>query len=360
MKVKNILFRLKLKGNGIVNFDSNDQRNMFLYTKYKEKMSAEYKNVSYAKKRFYGTDNDQKYKLALSSGFLRHNFFITDVPYQSPNLINNEALLYSFIASPLCLLRGYLEANEVEPLKRSSALKITHAEQTCDAISHIETCSKSGLKNTDKDVTDNSFFKKEVVGKIEYEATGSIDLMQLQFVSCDQIYDRYCFNPDLFKLYKQFLKAKMNTFDSELGYYKQLQADCEIPEYGVKLNDGDIMFLVKYMFTKILEFNRQTGNGGYVKTNKLEYKLVYDAIEDTYDNEDNWVELVTREDVANIAFVPENYYSQIDLDEAITLRAEMVADYKNRKKAKSDKKANIKAEMDEKTEKKQSKKIKNV
>jgi len=342
-KAKNIIFRVDLNGEGIVNYDKNDQKFMFNGSNL-HNMKTRYSNTSYAKKKFYGTKEDLRYKISISSDCLRHDIFKGDVKFQSSNIVNDDMLLYSFIASPVSLLRGYVFAEQGETLKRSGPLSITHAEQTCDAISYVEICTKSGTKNSDSEESDTTLFAKETVGKIAYASLGNIDLMQLQFVSCDQIFDRYAFNPDMFNIYIQFLKTKLPNFDSELGYYQIKNSSIEIPEFGVKLTDENIIFLVRELFERILMLDIRR-KGSYAKVSKLEYKVVYDVIEDTYESEDNWVSISSKEDLDNISFEINDFYISEDLDKAKTKRADMVADYENRKNGKKEVKAKKTAEL---------------
>jgi hypothetical protein len=340
-KVKNIFFRLNIEGNGIINFDSSEQRFMYNGTNLTN-MKTNHKNTMYAKKRFYQDGENLTYKLSISSDCLRHHIFERDNPTQSPNIIDNEALLYSFIASPAALLRGYLFADDKETLKRKGPLSITNAEQTCNAVSYIETFSRSGKKNKDSEETDNTFFKKEVVGKIKYSADGFIDLMQLQFVSCDQVFDRFSFNPDMFGIYKQFMKMKFPTFNSELGYFQNNDSDVEIPEYGFKVSNQDVVILVRGLFERILSLDIRKSTA-FAKTASLEYKLVYDPIDDTMDSEDGWVKISNRKDIEAINFEVEDFYTAEDLETAKAKRVMIEEEHEAKKAAKKAAKADKKA-----------------
>lgn len=344
-KVKNVLFRTKIKGNGVVNFDSSDQRFMFNGTEL-HNMKTRHENTNYAKKKFSKEDDKLTYKLSISSDCLRHDLFKEDALVQSPNIINNEHVLYSFIASPSSLLRGYLFADTNETLKRKGALTITDATQTCNAVSYIETFSKSGKKLDFEDKvdgkSDNTFFKKEVVGDIEYSAIGNIDLMGLQFVSCDKVFDRFNFNPDLFNTYKSFLKSKMPTFNGELAYYQIVGSTIEIPEYGVLLDNDNVIILVKELFKRLLSLNIQRRNS-FARVAELEYKLVYDPIEDTIDSDDGWISLKTNKDIADINFEIQQFYALEDLELAQAKRESIEADYQKRKNSNAEKKAAEKA-----------------
>ena len=332
-KVKNIKFSVKIKGNGIVNFDSSDQRFMFNGSDL-QNMKTRYDNTNYSKKKFKLVNEKLTYKISISSNCLRHYLFKHDVLVQSPNVINNEHVLYSFIASPSSLLRGYLFADKKETLKRTGPLNITDAIQTCDAVSYLETFTKSGKKQEAEEKTDgksdNTFFKKEVVGDIEYSAVGDVDLMGLQFVSCDKVFDRYSFNPDLFPTYKSFLKSKMSTFDSELGYYQMVGKTIEIPEYGFLFNNDDVIFLVKELFKRLLSLNIKR-RSSFARVSELEYKLVYDPIEDNIDSEDGWVSVKTKQDIDSINFISEEFYQLENLELSKAKRESIEADYEHRK-----------------------------
>lgn len=339
-KVKNILFKMKIKGNGIVNYDSSEQKWMINRTSLSH-MKTRHDNTSFAKKRFYGTPEETTYKIIISSDCLRHDIFSTDAPFHSPNVMNQKSLLTAFIASPASLLRGYMFAGREVTYKRKSPFIITAAEQTNDAISYIETFASSAPKNSDKDkeTADNSFYKKEVIGGIEYEATGFIDLMNLQFVSCDQVFDRYAFDPDLFNVYTQFMQSRMPSFDAELGYYQMVGSIVEIPEYGFKLSNDNMNDLVRSLFERMINMSIKRKDA-YAQTSELQYKLVYDVIEDTINSEDGWITIKTESDINSISIDVEDFYIPADAEKAIQQREALTNEYERLKeKSREEKKA---------------------
>lgn len=342
MKVKSILFRLKLEGSGIVNYDSNDQKAMYNGTDLFHKMKAGDKNQNgnqaFAKKNHYGKPDNLTYKIKISANSLRHNIFREDNPIQASQIVNDPITLISALASPGYLLRGYMLADSVCPFKKKGALSIDSAEQTCDAVSYIETFAKSGMKNRDSATSDTTFYKKETVGSIKYATRGTIDLMELQYVSCDNVFDRLAFNPDLFKLYKQLLKGHLNSFDSEIGFFQMPKSDNKIPELGFKLSDADIVTLIKGLFERMLKIN-YTKSGSSARVTELEYKLVFDPIDDTFDSVDGWMKLSKRVDLNSIDFEPEHFYQEENNADAIALRDSMAADYASKNNAKKKEKA---------------------
>lgn len=320
--VKNILLKLELEGQGIVNYDSNDQKWVLDQTPLRN--NGKHSNVSYAKKNFYKDENDKLfYKIKISSDSLKHDMFKGDVIAQTPNIAYHSTLLYNYMASPLSLIRGYL-FTEKETFKRKGAITLCDAEQTCDAISSINVFSRSGEKKEGKvdDKGDTTFYSKETVGKIKYESIGNIDLMGLQFISCDSVFDRYSFNPDYYNLYKQFLCQKIPNFNSELGYYQQRNSSIEIPEYGVLLNEENVVYLVKESLKRLLAINIKRKDS-YAKVVSLKIKWVEKPNQERFNNEDNWITISSDEDIDKLDFEPYMFYSLVDYDKAKKDRMEI-------------------------------------
>ena len=110
--------------------------------------------------------------------------------------------------------------------KKKSALTLTSAVQTNNALSSIEVGTTSGVKNTDENKSDNTLHYHETIGDITYLATGVIDLMQLQFVSMDEIFDRLALNSDYFNVYKNSNFYRFSKF--EFGIYLVPNARIEL------------------------------------------------------------------------------------------------------------------------------------
>lgn len=334
-KVKSILFKLELKGEGVVNFDSSNQRYLWNEnTKGSGQERCDFDNVNFAKKRWYKNDNGSfNHKLIVSSNCLRHSIFADDTLFQSPNIINNSNLLNSMIASPGLILRGYMFAEKSPALsiKRSSVLSITDAEQTNNAVSSIETFNRSGEKIIDENKSDITFFKKETVGKITYESIGAIDLMQMQFVSCDQLFDRLAFNPDNFSNYSRFLSTKLPNFKSKLSYYQIKGSSIELPEYGFVFSKENVVFLTKDLFRKMLNLKISKASA-YAEVINIQYKLVYDPFENKLNSVDGWNNL-TKEAIENLDFETEDFYTEYDFSKAEELRLELEEKAKARKEA---------------------------
>lgn len=341
-KVKSILFKLELKGKGVVNFDGKDHKLMWNLNKLGTYVN--YDNVTFAKKHLYEDENGNKsYKLSISSNCLRNQIFEC---IQSPNVCHSENLLMAFIASPTGLLRGYLYPDF--GIKRTSAFQIADAEQVNNSKSFIEFHSRSGEKlkkdvitdannveNEEKD-SDVTLFSKESIGDVVYETKGYINLSELQFISASDCYDRKAFNSDLFEKYGKVLKLSIPTFNSELNYYTYKPSDIKLPEYGLLLSNEDVNQLVKILLRKILGMSIKRSKA-YAEVTSVKIKLVKNVLTDKFDSEDNWLEL-TPETIDSLKFDSEVFYELFDYNEAKAQDEEIKKSLDELSKAKGDKK----------------------
>ena len=334
-KVKSILFKAELEGHGIVNMDSGNQKFMFdSESKSHLNMGREkqFENFSFAKKTFFkNEDGSLGYKIKISADCIKKDMFKDDVISQSPKISYEDGILYSYVASPMSLIRGYMFANKKETLKRKGALVICPAVQTCNAVSYMELFSKSGEKtsnDSESNKSDSTLFKKETIGDIKYATKGSIKLKDLQFVSADQVFDRFSFNPDKYSLYKSFMGLRLNDFNSELGYYYMNKSTLNIPEFGIKLSNENVLDLVKLALKKVLSIDIQRRDA-YAQVTSLKIKLVTNPLENKFNSDDNWIELKTFEDVDNLSFEIEDFYSEKDLNESKKQRELIEASYKD-------------------------------
>lgn len=200
-EIKEIRFRGTLKGNGIVNYDGENQS--FLLNNIKDFMhlntlivpivKGNYADsVKYAKKEIISTpDGEIDYRIKISRDCLRHAIF-NDVEHANPAILHVPHLYTNFITSPCGIVRGFMFTKKDETsYVRASSLQITDAVQIPDddgnmERSIIETCSSSGARN------DTSIFYRETIGAVRYQFDGRIDLKQLQFFSTDPVFGRMC------------------------------------------------------------------------------------------------------------------------------------------------------------------------
>lgn len=312
-KVLSIHFRVSLQGEGIVNYDSNDQKNIF--NKYDiPDMKTYLDNHMFAKKVFnLDANGNLKWKIKISSDCLRKNLF-PNIIAQTPNIVHSPEILIPYLASPEIILKGVMFADKNEPVNKKSTFKIEPAIQSNDAISYMEQFSRSGEKisrDENNSTKDSSLFSKETIGYIEYKTMGTIKLEDLQFVSMSPVLDRRFFNPDYFEKFKKFLNLRLKNFNSELKYYKKKNVIHDIPELGFKFSNENMNDLIKFLFTRIYDLKIWTKDA-HAEVVKLEYKIVYDSIEDKIFDEDGWIEISCIDDINNMNFDIEQYYEEVE------------------------------------------------
>lgn len=344
MKVKHVNFKIELEGNGIVNYDSGDQK--YLWNREskegnKNKFTSADNNNMYAKKHYFRKeDGVLDYKIKISSDALRNAIFKGDGIATNPSISHHKSLLNSFIGSTMGLVRGYMFAGKTETLKRKSPLTITSAIQTNNSESYMEFHSRSGGKKVgdDSDKSDTTIFNKETIGAITYEAEGFINLQTLEFISSDPIFDRYSFNSDDYSILKTFLMHTLPNFNGELGYHTLKTSAIDIAEYGLKLNNEQIVFLIKETLKRILQIRIDRATA-YAKIQSLKIELVTDAL----NSKNNiWVDINSNEDIDNLKFEIDESYVLADeskvkeqrtiIENAIKEEAKKSADAKKTKK----------------------------
>lgn len=165
-----ILFQIEMAGNGVVITDSSDQKWILKgHPMNGDQFVDYYDNTLYTKNRpiIVGRDEEGRpvydRKIYISSDCLRHNIFSDDFQHQTPNAFHSRVVFNKMIATPASLLRGYLFPSGETSLKRASTFTVTEALQSNDAVTTIETCSRSGAKVSQEDnggTADSSFFKR--------------------------------------------------------------------------------------------------------------------------------------------------------------------------------------------------------
>lgn len=359
-KVKNILFKIELEGQGIVNYDGKDQKQV--WNQYFKQFGGQYiseNNVSLGKKNFYLDGDKVNYKIKISDQCLRNKIFDY---IQSPNIMHHKQLLLSLVASPSSVLRGYtypIPKDLGVSIKRSSVLSLTDAEQTNDSKSFIEFFARSGAKReklSSDSNQDTSIYSKENVGKIVYSSFGAIDLMQMQFVSCSELFDRMAFDPDMFEMYSKLMKKQLPTFNSELKYYTIKNSVTNLPERGFVFSNEDMLVMTKWLLKQIYKLSIRRTNA-YVEVSKLKIKLVSNPLENKLNDEEGWIDL-NEESIDKLDFKVEDFYEVFDEQKANEILKEIEENYKKADKLVVDKKQAKAAEQQEKKAKREAKKNK--
>lgn len=319
MKTKEILFRLNLQGNGIVNFDDTSQK-FFLSKNVEWQENYKNDNLKFSKKVFYkdrDTDGNEviKYKLKIDSTCLRHALFENDCKISNPKVMINDELFAYYISSIVGIIRGFMFADKKESFTRSSAITITSAIENSGAVPYMEVHTNycvdgTTAKEEKDDKKKTSLYYSENVGDTFYEAKGAIDLTRLQFMSCDPQFGRNSFKVEWIEgkdnLFEKVFKEHYGRVPYEVGYYNTNTGTykSEFSEHGIRFDNEFVSFLLKEILIRLatLKINRSIG---YANACSLQCKAVTDGFS-TF-NDEGWENIENEDDI-------DKFISQIEVD----------------------------------------------
>ena len=365
--IKKIVFKAEFEGQGIVNFDGDEQRiflnehcgekyfnnNYKLAKKVFKKKST--KEVAYTDKNGKEYVNDTDYSLKIGSTCLRNAIFANDSNVTNPRICIASPILAYYISSIQGLLRGYtaLEFGNFSITKKS-ALTCPCAVQTNDSIPYVELQSNSAPKESGEDKSSTSLYYTEKVGNITYETKGFISLQEIQFLSCDPFFGRIMFNPQWLEgenpLIDRMFKQHYGTTPYKKGYFSSSTATLtkHLGEQGLLFNDDFVIFLVKEQIKRLLNVNINRAEG-YAVTKSLKIKFVENGFNPF--NEENWVEvnLENYEVIIDEAFAEKGmfqYYEEVKEEDVSMSKTEIDKLYKEKAQEKENKKKSKKSKTE--------------
>ena len=218
-QLSNIKIQLTTKGQGIVNFDSTDQK--FMLNKSAGANIITHDNTKIAKATYSKDANGNIVRtVKVSSQCIRQAIYCVK---HNPNIMYSQSLFNDSISSMAALVLGYMYANEKKgAAKKKSPLVVTDAQEVSGAIPTFNTHSNSGDRN------DTSLYYVEEVGDTRFETTLLLDLSELKHIVLSDTYGRNSVFPDG----EEALKAKLREKYGEIseGYYKMEGEDGSVPE----------------------------------------------------------------------------------------------------------------------------------
>lgn len=249
-QLSSIKIQCTFKGQGVVNFDSTDQK--YIYNKYAGASVISHDNTKIGKATYEAEpDGNLKRTPKVSSQCIRQAIFCMK---HNPNIMHSPALFNDWISSKAALILGWMFANEKKgAAKRKSPFTVTDALEVSGQVSTFNTHSNSG------DRTDTSLYYVEELGKTRFESTMLIDLSELKHIVLSDTYGRNSVFPDGEEAFKTALRAKYG--DLSEGYYKMVGEDGSVPEYGAELSDAAVVDIVKTLIDRIKQFRIVRANG---------------------------------------------------------------------------------------------------
>lgn len=313
-KVKSILFKVKAKGRGIVNFNGNETKKVVDYYNFNTENYSEKtpKNSKFAKKILEDDGNGNIIqKIMVSSYCIGYNLFNEEMPFSSSVLNINPEYYMPFISTKTGLLKGWLfpRSGNVSLVKKSPIM-LTDYIQTNGAIAVDQVRTTAGLKS------DTSFFKEEHVGDIEYESMGAVSLKDLQFISLSTLNDDLAFPPESYETsFLPIFKKQYPNFNSKMGYYRFKDQINPLSKLGVVLDNDTISDIIKYFFKKLMTLNIRK-KSSYLENYEVSIKLVTDPLKSNFSDEEGWM-VLNSDLLDNLSIDVYDYYEQVDEKDAI-------------------------------------------
>ena len=331
-KIKSIAFRMQLEGNGVVNFDGDEQKNILKFqcgTSIND-AGGKHGNYKFAKKEFFELPKEEQterkkfgYRLKISSECLRHAIF--NEPY-NPAMVTTDPILAHHTFSPSRLLQGWMwtyPSGTRPTIIKRSALSMSHASS--DAVPFLEIQTQDIPKEKTNDDSSTSLYYRENVGHVTYNVDGFIDIERLQFLSADPFFGRMAVDASWMEGNDCLMdKTFMNLYGRvpyKKGWWQSTTALLSryVGEYGVKFDNEFVASLLKELLKRLLHINI-TRSTAYAKTAKLEINL--NPLSDG-----EWIEL-TEEMIDELSF--DNmyeFYTEVSEEDANATRQEITKNY---------------------------------
>lgn len=200
--IKSVDFKITAFGHGVVNWNGSTELNTLIGGKWtktnnhnmpklrgytNKKKVTNNKGETFETLKEAGDVDFLKNPLYISQNCIRNHLFKDDIiDWQHPKIHENvDAVLCSMTG----LLRGYVIPKNEN--KRTSPLLLTDFTEL-DGKGNFEQMGRSGNKEKQKTKSgseaSNSLFSKTTFGDTRYEAFGSINIEQLQFISLSSAY----------------------------------------------------------------------------------------------------------------------------------------------------------------------------
>lgn len=335
--VKSIEANVTFYGNGLVNGDSNEQAK---YLRAKDLLENKNENLILSKKVFYNENGVTKFKHKVSTDTLRNAMFKKFMPCQNSALMMVPIALYNAIATPAYIARGYMFADKKASAKKRSIFTITSpiADMPLEDRVHLDFCSTSGdrgKKDVETGESSTSIHSVESVGEYKYKSDLFIDLMEAQFISLDDLYDR---NAAFFDIHgaecrEEYFNALKRNFElnekPEIKNYclgTSVYGDC-FSEEGIKLPKEAINKIVHTTLESLIDlYVTRASRGALFKFLEMELTVNYG------DGQQETLTIKSKDDIKDVNFFYEDAYVEADKEQVLK-RKEIVEKYKEQKKA---------------------------
>ena len=348
--IKNVAFRMQLKGNGVVNFDGDEQK--WILKRYcGVSLNGKNDNYKFAKKEFYDLPKEEQsenktmgYRLKISPDCLKHQIF---GELYNPSIVYTDPILAHYTFNKSRLLQGWLWTNaglSERTLVKRGALSISSAIETSGAKPVLEVQTQDIPKEKVGDSSSTALYYRENVGNTTYEVTGFIDYKKLQFLSADPFFGRLAVDPTWLEGDNCLMDKTFENIYGYIPYKKGWYRSSEtfsfvspyLAEYGVKFDKEFVSMLMKDLLKRMLNLNISRSTG-YAATSKLEIKISEDL--GGFNTDEGWIEL-TEEVIDSLSLDDlYDFYDEISAEVATETRTEINKNFEFAQNKKAEKKS---------------------
>jgi len=314
--IRKIAIRANYVGDGVVQTDSESQKNLIGKCKNIDLKILKNDNVSFAKKNFFVKDGELQYKLKVT-GDCYKNVIRDNIQRVTSQVTKSSDILTAILMSqPLNLMTGWCAMEGgTNGVTKSSSLKFMDIRQNDDTISHLEVYNSTDLVSQ----TSTSLHYLESIGEINYVQKGSeIDLKNLQFMLNDALWNKLSVPTNIEEKLIEQLKLTLPNFNQKFTYYKyndSIKTNFLINR-GILFTNEQVIFIVKDFLKRFLLSNLKKRNS-FIKPIKIEIKLISNPEDDEMkDNPTNpWITLTSIDDIDNLNFEIHQYFKELTIDE---------------------------------------------
>lgn len=297
-KIKSIIVRATLSGNGVVQFDSKDQK--YAHNASEALVKTRNNNVNYAKACFrqIGTHPESgrpriSKTLKISADGIRHAIHAEEHPFHTPNVGISPAFRIPYLANLGTIQRGYMITDTEE--RKKSCYTVTSAIEISGAIPVLEFFCRSGAKdknaNTDEegrvltktedDDKDTTLFSRETTGNTLYTFTAAIDTSELGFFSLSSLADRRAVIDSGVEAFRKALSDNLGSEVPAPAYFTKEGCAYQIPEKGILLTDSQVKVMVLDLLQKMARVSINKSQCGYAQVDSLFIKCVVNPLCDS-------------------------------------------------------------------------------
>lgn len=263
-QIPTIKLHVTFKGQGIVNYDGKDQKQVILDTKAitlpRDNQGKVRDNLKIAKAT-YAIDGDGNVKrsVKVSSDCIRQAIFKLK---HNPNIVFSPVLFNDWISSKTALVRGYFFPKDGgNAASRKSPLTVLDALEVSGQISTFNVHSNSGARS------DNSLYYVEEMGETRFENDMYIDLSELKHIVLSDTYGRNSVFSDGEESLVAKLREKYGVVTT--GFFRMDGETVEVPEYGVEISDEAVVSIVRDLIDHIKQLHIKRSNA-YLECDTIE------------------------------------------------------------------------------------------